>query len=46
MPLADNSKQFRIITTIEGNLEILLEDNPNVFVAGDMLWYPEEGNNV
>jgi Uma2 family endonuclease len=46
MPMADNSKQFRVITTIEGNLEILLEDNPNVFIAGDMLWYPEEGNNV
>lgn len=46
IPMADNSKQFRVITTIEGNLEILLEDDPNVFIAGDMLWYPEEGNNV
>lgn len=24
-PMADNSKQFRYITTIEGNLEILFE---------------------
>ncbi len=44
-PMADNSKQFRWITTIEGNLEILFEADPNVFIAGDMLWYPVEGNN-
>ncbi len=44
-PMADNSKQFRWITTIEGNLEILFEHHPAVFVAGDMFWYPVEGNN-
>jgi Uma2 family endonuclease len=44
-PMADNSKQFRWITTIEGNIEILLEDNPLAFVAGDMFWYPVEGDN-
>jgi len=26
-------------------LEALYFDNPNVFVAGDLLWYPVEGNN-
>lgn len=45
-PMADNSKQFRWIATIEGNLEILFEDNPDVFIAGDMLWYPVEGSNT
>ncbi|MCB0064694.1 MAG: Uma2 family endonuclease [Caldilineaceae bacterium] len=44
-PMADNTLQFRYITTIEGNLEILFADDPNVFVAGDLLWYPVEGNN-
>jgi Uma2 family endonuclease len=44
-PMADNSLQFRWITTIEGNLEILFEDDPHVLVAGDMLWYPVEGAN-
>ena len=44
-PMADNSKQFRHIVTIEGNLEILLADDLNVFVAGDMLWYPVEGHS-
>lgn len=43
-PMADNSKQFRHIVTIEGNCEILFADDPNVFIAGDMLWYPVEGH--
>ena len=43
-PMADNSKQFRYIVTIEGNLEILFADDPNVFIIGDMLWYPVEGH--
>jgi len=41
--MSDNSKQFRYIVTIEGNLEILFADQPHVFVIGDMLWYPVEG---
>ncbi len=43
-PMADNSKHFRSIVTIEGNSEILFEDNPDVFIAGAMLWYPVEGH--
>ncbi len=42
-PMADNTKQFRWIVTIEGGLEALFRDDPNVFVAGDLLWYPVEG---
>ncbi len=42
-PMADNTKQFRWIVTIEGGLEALFKDAPNVFVAGDLLWYPVEG---
>jgi Uma2 family endonuclease len=45
LPLADNTKQFRWIVTIKENLEILFDDDPNVFVAGELLWYPVEGNN-
>jgi Uma2 family endonuclease len=44
-PMADNTQQFRWIVTIKENLEILFADNPEVFVAGDLLWYPVEGNN-
>ena len=44
-PMADNTKQFRWIVTIKENLEILFADQADVFVAGDLLWYPVEGNN-
>jgi len=43
-PMADNSKQFRYIVIIEGNLEILFANQPDVFVIGDMLWYPAQGH--
>lgn len=42
-PLADNTIQFRLIVTIAGGLDALFKDNPNVFVAGDLFWYPVEG---
>jgi Uma2 family endonuclease len=44
-PMADNTKQFRWIVVIEQNLEWLFREDTNVFVAGDLLWYPVEGNN-
>jgi Uma2 family endonuclease len=44
-PMADNTKQFRWIQVIQGNLAALYRDDPNVFVAGDLLWYPVEGIN-
>ena len=44
-PMADNTKQFRWIVVIQQNLEWLFADDPNVFVAGDLLWYPVEGDN-
>jgi Uma2 family endonuclease len=43
-PLADNTIQFRLIMTIHGGITTLLADQPNVFVAGDLLWYPVEEN--
>lgn len=43
--MSDNTKQFRWIVTIKENLEILFANNPEVFVAGDLLWYPVEGDN-
>ena len=44
-PMSDNTLQFQWIVTIKENLELLYSDDPNVFVAGDLLWYPVEGNN-
>jgi Uma2 family endonuclease len=43
-PMSDNTKQFRWITTIKYNLDWLFASDENVFVAGDLLWYPVEGN--
>lgn len=28
------------------NLDLLFDANPNVFVAGDLLWYPVQGDNT
>jgi Uma2 family endonuclease len=44
-PMADNTKQFRWIVVIQQNLDWIFALDPNVFVAGDLLWYPTEGNN-
>ncbi|XZO01816.1 MAG: Uma2 family endonuclease [Microcoleus sp.] len=44
-PMSDNTKQFRWIVTIKENLEILFANILDVFVAGDLLWYPVQGNN-
>lgn len=43
-PMADNTKQFQWITVIKTNLDWLFRDDDRVFVAGDLLWYPVEGN--
>jgi hypothetical protein len=43
-PMADNTKQFRWIVTIQGGLDALFRDHPDIFVAGDLLWYPVEGH--
>lgn len=40
-----NTRQFRYIVTIQGGVAALFADNPNVFVASDLLWYPVEGNS-
>ena len=41
-PIANNTTQFRWIVTIKQNLELIFADQ-NVFVAGDLFWYPIEG---
>lgn len=46
LPMSDNTLQFQWIVVIKENLEALFRDRPDVFVAGDLLWYPVEGDNV
>lgn len=43
-PMAENTLQFQWIVTIKEGLELLFADRPDVFVAGDLLWYPVEGD--
>ena len=42
-PMADNTLQFLWIMTLQGNLDLMFRENPDVFVAGDHLIYPAEG---
>jgi Uma2 family endonuclease len=42
-PMADNTLQWEWIATIKNNLEALFAEQPDVFVAGDLLWYPVHG---
>ena len=44
-PMAENTLQYRWITTLVTGLELLFRDDPDVFVAGDLLWYPFERDN-
>jgi len=43
-PMADNTLQYRWIEKLKGNIELRYVDDPNVFVAGDLLWYPVQGH--
>jgi Uma2 family endonuclease len=43
-PMSDNTKQYEWIVKIKENLEILFAPNDDVFIAGDLLWYPVEGS--
>lgn len=43
-PMAENTLQFEWIVTIKEGLDAAFADRPDVFVAGDLLWYPVEGD--
>lgn len=43
-PMADNTVQLHWITTIKGNVDAMFAHDPDIFVAGDLLWYPVEGH--
>jgi Uma2 family endonuclease len=43
-PMAENTEQYDWITLIEEGLDDVFRDDPNVFVAADLFWYPVEGN--
>jgi len=45
-PMAENTLQFDWIVKIKENLEILFADRPEVFVAGDLFWYPVQDRRL
>jgi Uma2 family endonuclease len=45
-PMADSTIQYQWITRIKEGCELLFKDDPNVFIAGDLLWYPVEGQTT
>lgn len=42
-PMADSTIKYQWITTIKGGCDAIFKDDENVFIAGDLLWYPVEG---
>lgn len=42
-PIGENTLQFRWIVTIQGNLDAWFARDEQVFVAGDLFWYPVRG---
>jgi Uma2 family endonuclease len=42
-PMAENTLQFKWIVTVKEGLEALYRGDAHVFVAGDLFWYPVEG---
>jgi Uma2 family endonuclease len=43
-PMAENTLQFDWIVKIKEGFEAAFRHDPNVFVAGDLFWYPVEGD--
>jgi Uma2 family endonuclease len=43
LPMAENTLQFKWIVVIKEGLEAVFRRDPDVFVAGDLLWYAVEG---
>jgi Uma2 family endonuclease len=44
-PIAESTEQFDAISELKWGLEELFADDPLVFIAGDLFWYPLEGDN-
>jgi Uma2 family endonuclease len=42
-PIADNTKQFDYIVYLKNSLDDWFADQPEVFIAADLLWYPVKG---
>jgi Uma2 family endonuclease len=43
-PMDENTIPYPYLTMIKGGLEVVFRERPDVFVAGDLFWYPVEGH--
>ncbi|MCP4349520.1 MAG: Uma2 family endonuclease [Desulfobacterales bacterium] len=43
-PMAENTVQYRWIVKIREGIESMFANDPDVFVAADLFWYPIEGD--
>lgn len=43
-PISESTLQFEWIHTLKYGFEYLFRNDPDVFAAGDLLWYPTEGD--
>jgi len=41
--MANNTLQFDWVSSLKGELEDLMAERRDVFVAGDLFWYPVQG---
>ncbi|MGH9769836.1 MAG: Uma2 family endonuclease [Blastocatellia bacterium] len=44
-PMAENTVQYRRLTRIKDGLEARFKHDPQVFIAGDLFWYPVKGQS-
>ena len=44
-PMAENTLQFEWITLVKQGLDAVFIHRDDVFIAGDLLWYPVQGEN-
>ncbi|WP_295434989.1 Uma2 family endonuclease [uncultured Thiodictyon sp.] len=45
-PMAESTEQYEWLVKIKENLECLFAGDPQVFVAGDLFWYPVRDRSV
>lgn len=45
-PMADNTEQYQWLVKIKENLEIWYANIPDVFIAGDLFWYPVRNRKI
>ncbi len=43
-PLAENTLKAQYIVYLFDGLRALFRDDPNVFIAADLFWYPVQGD--